>query len=150
TSGLHEPSPIKARRVYQFFPVLWSSPRGSLHYRVSSQWQSTTRKPRAPKAAAKIAAYDVTASPAEQPVKKTRAKRGSKIAPVKADKAAVEPKKVATRTPRAKAAALAPVAPVDDISDLIKLEEENKQLRKELSDKLRSENADLRKRLGKA
>ncbi len=112
--------------------------------------EKKTRKPRAPKAAAKIAAYDVTASPAEQPVKKTRAKRGSKIAPVKADKAAVEPKKVATRTPRAKAAALAPVAPVDDISDLIKLEEENKQLRKELSDKLRSENADLRKRLGKA
>jgi len=39
---------------------------------------------------------------------------------------------------------------IDDIADLIKLEEENKQLRKELSEKLRAENADLRKRLGKA
>ena len=30
TSGLHEPSPIEARRVYQFLRVPWSSPRGSL------------------------------------------------------------------------------------------------------------------------
>jgi hypothetical protein len=112
--------------------------------------EKKTRKPRGPKDAAKIATSDVAASPAEQPVKKTRAKRGSKIAPVKAKKAAVEPKKAATRTPRATADASAPGAPVDDIADLIKLEEENKQLRKELSDKLRSENADLRKRLGKA
>ncbi|MGA1834287.1 hypothetical protein [Rhizobium wenxiniae] len=108
------------------------------------------RKPRAPKATAKIATSDITASPAEQPAKKTRAKRGSKIALVKAEKASVEPKNLATRTPRAKTAIPAPVAPVDDIADLIKLEEENKQLRKELSNKLRSENADLRKRLGKA
>lgn len=112
--------------------------------------EKKTRKPRAPKAAAKIATSDVTASPAEQPVKKTRAKRGSKIAPAKAEKAAVEPRKVAMRSPRKKADTPDPVAPIDDIADLIKLEEENKQLRKELSDKLRSENADLRKRLGKA
>ena len=110
--------------------------------------EKKTRKPRATKAVAKIATSEIAASPAEQPVKKTRAKRGSKIAPVKAEKTVAEPKKVATRTPRAKAAP-APVALVDDIADLIKLEEENKQLRKELSDKLRSENADLRKRLGK-
>ena len=31
TSGLHEPSPIEARRVYQFFRVPWSSPTGSLY-----------------------------------------------------------------------------------------------------------------------
>lgn len=111
--------------------------------------EKKTRKPRAPKAAAKIATSDVTASPAEQPVKKTRAKRGSKIAPLKAEKAAVEPNKASTPKPRAKGDAPAPVAPVDDIAELIKLEEENKQLRKELSDKLRSENAELRKRLGK-
>ncbi|MBO0144564.1 SyrB-like regulator [Agrobacterium sp. Ap1] len=111
--------------------------------------EKKTRKPRATKAVAEIATSEIAASPAEQPVKKTRAKRGSKTAPVKADKTVTEPKKVATRMPRAKAAT-APVAPVDDIADLIKLEEENKQLRKELSDKLRSENADLRNRLGKA
>jgi putative transposase len=44
--------------------------------------------------------------------------------------------------------AAAPVAVIDEMSDLIQLEEENKRLRKALSEKLRAENADLRKRLG--
>jgi hypothetical protein len=111
--------------------------------------EKKTRKPRAPKAVAEMAISEVPPSIAEQPVKKTRAKRGSKAVMIKAIEAA-ESKKVATRKPRIEAAATAPIATVDDIADLIKLEEENKQLRKELSDKLRSENADLRKRLGKA
>jgi hypothetical protein len=34
------------------------------------------------------------------------------------------------------------------MADLIQLEEENKSLRRNLADKLRAENADLRKRLG--
>jgi hypothetical protein len=37
---------------------------------------------------------------------------------------------------------------IDEIGDLLQLEEENKRLRKTLADKLRAENADLRKRLG--
>ena len=37
---------------------------------------------------------------------------------------------------------------IDEMADLIQLEEENKGLRKTLADKLRAENADLRKRLG--
>lgn len=41
-------------------------------------------------------------------------------------------------------------APIDEFADLLKLEEENKALRKALSEKLRAENADLRKRLGQA
>jgi putative transposase len=36
----------------------------------------------------------------------------------------------------------------DDLEDLVKLEEENLRLRKNLAEKLRSENAVLRKRLG--
>jgi len=39
---------------------------------------------------------------------------------------------------------------IDEMADLIQLEEENKRLRKTLADKLRAENADLRKRLGLA
>jgi putative transposase len=39
-------------------------------------------------------------------------------------------------------------AETDEIVDLMKLEEENKTLCKQLSEKLRAENADLRKRLG--
>lgn len=37
---------------------------------------------------------------------------------------------------------------MDEMADLIQLEEENKRLRKNLANKLREENADLRKRLG--
>ena len=45
SSGLHEPSPIEAHRAYQFFRTPWSSPRGSLQCRVSSQRKSTVRGP---------------------------------------------------------------------------------------------------------
>jgi ribosome-binding protein aMBF1 (putative translation factor) len=39
---------------------------------------------------------------------------------------------------------------LEDIADLVQLEEENARLRKALAEKLRTENADLRKRLGLA
>lgn len=41
-----------------------------------------------------------------------------------------------------------PVATGDEFADLVALEEENQRLRKLLAEKLRAENADLRKRLG--
>jgi hypothetical protein len=116
--------------------------------------EKKTRKPRTPKVAAEASTIDATSAPVEKPAKKTRAKRGSKMVPAKAEKPVATPKAAASRAPRVAAAAFAPLATsvdvIDDISDLIKLEEENKQLRKELSEKLRAENADLRKRLGKA
>ncbi|WP_341487503.1 SyrB-like regulator [Pararhizobium sp. A13] len=53
------------------------------------------------------------------------------------------------RTPKQpEQTAEAPASAMDEMADLIQLEEENKRLRKTLSDKLRAENADLRKRLG--
>ncbi|MBB3979756.1 cell division protein ZapA (FtsZ GTPase activity inhibitor) [Rhizobium azooxidifex] len=36
------------------------------------------------------------------------------------------------------------------MADLLQLEEENRNLRKQLAEKLRAENADLRKRLGQS
>ncbi|MBP2449254.1 hypothetical protein [Rhizobium leguminosarum] len=61
--------------------------------------------------------------------------------------------KVATKQPRktralkeATAAASTPAA--HEMADLLQLEEENQKLRKQLAEKLRAENADLRKRLG--
>ncbi|KSV74455.1 hypothetical protein N182_27830 [Sinorhizobium sp. GL2] len=48
----------------------------------------------------------------------------------------------------AKAPAATPV--LEDTADLLQLEEENARLRKSLAEKLRAENADLRKRLGLA
>ncbi|MHA4735403.1 SyrB-like regulator [Ensifer adhaerens] len=49
-------------------------------------------------------------------------------------------------TSKPSAAAFVPV--LDEIAGLLQLEEENARLRKALADKLRTENADLRKRLG--
>lgn len=48
------------------------------------------------------------------------------------------------------AAATTPVDAIDDMAELLRLEDENRSLRKQLSEKLRAENADLRKRLNLA
>ncbi|MFT4181382.1 MAG: transposase [Rhizobium sp.] len=47
-----------------------------------------------------------------------------------------------------KPAATGPAAIGDELSDLVQLEKENRRLRKVLADKLRAENAELRKKLG--
>ena len=47
-----------------------------------------------------------------------------------------------------KAAAKTKSSPAIDLQELIALEEENQKLRKELAEKLRAENAELKKRLG--
>ena len=67
---------------------------------------------------------------------------------------------VAARTPRSKliksesktsvASPTAPVDAIDDMAELLRLEDENRSLRRQLSEKLRAENADLRKRLNLA
>jgi putative transposase len=41
-----------------------------------------------------------------------------------------------------------PIPVGDELADLVQLEEENQRLRKQLAEKLRAENAELRKRLG--
>lgn len=103
-----------------------------------------TRGPRRPKAAVEAVATAAAAhAAAEKPAKKPRARRGSVVT--------AKDTKVAVKAPRSKqtgAKIVTAMEPLDDIADLIKLEEENKRLRKELSDRLRAENADLRKRLG--
>jgi hypothetical protein len=108
-----------------------------------------TRQARKPKAAAEMTtSTDVAAS--EEPVKKTRAKRSPKIAVAKSPKRlgrAAAGSTAARNTSMNTAASNA--EPSDDgFADLMKLEEENQGLRKQLSEKLRAENAELRKRLG--
>lgn len=118
--------------------------------------EKKTRTPRKPKIATQ-AVVDVSVS---APAKKTRGpgkKSAASVVPPTAAptaKASVVAKKVAVakaqpakRAPR-QAATAAHVA--DGFADLIKLEEENQKLRKALSEKLRAENADLRKKLGLA
>lgn len=109
------------------------------------------RGPRAKNAASEIATSD--ASVKAPAVKKARAARGSKSV-------AAEMKPSARRGGRkAKAAvetvvkaaqqAVSPVtAAGEEMEGLLQLEQENQRLRKLLAEKLRTENADLRKRLG--
>jgi len=107
-----------------------------------------TRQARKPKVAAETtASTDLAAS--EKPVKKTRAKRGTKTFAARASKATAPTPAVPTAvSDQSTEVASSAVEPSDGFADLIKLEEENKSLRKQLSEKLRAENADLRKRLG--
>lgn len=57
-------------------------------------------------------------------------------------------KKAATVAAQAGRTTQKAVTASDEFADLMELEEENKRLRKALAEKLREENADLRKRLG--
>lgn len=106
------------------------------------------KKTRAPRQKKEIIAKDVVADVAVAPVEagKLASGRGkkAKAAPVKAE---VAPKATrAKRTPAVETAS----ASIDGFDDLVELEQENQSLRKQLTDKLRSENADLRKKLGRA
>ena len=105
------------------------------------------RKPRARKAAPDAASAAVSAQPAAASTAAAdKPKRGRKA---KADQGATSAKRAPVkRAPKIVQAATAPsVAAVDEFADLLQLEEENQRLRKLLADKLRAENADLRKRL---
>jgi hypothetical protein len=67
-------------------------------------------------------------------------KRGAKAAP--------QVQKSGTRVKRVRQPIETPTSAIDEMAELLMLEEENKRLRKSLAEKLRGENADLRKRLG--
>ena len=104
------------------------------------------RGPRAQKPAAE-AAVSTDASVKTPKTRKARAEK-AEVKPVAVE---VSSETKRARKPRtAKSAVAAPAIVGDDISDLLKLEEENKSLRKALAEKLRAENADLRKLLGQA
>jgi len=106
-----------------------------------------TRAPRRPKAVAEAVASDAVAAP--------KGRRGGrrKAEAVEVAAATAEPKRKGRGPAKANAAPktskpAAPVSLSDDLADLLQLEEENKRLRKTLTEKLRAENADLRKRIG--
>lgn len=117
--------------------------------------EKKARAPRKPKPAAEgIADTSISA-----PVKKTRGpgkKKAATSAPGAAETAVTSGRAKKATPAKARPAKPAPqkveVAPIetDGFADLLKLEEENQKLRKALSDKLRAENADLRKKLGMA
>jgi hypothetical protein len=105
------------------------------------------RKPRAKKVVPATAAVAVSAEPVvASGAAAGKQKRGRRPKP---DEGTTSAKRAPVkRAPKAVSIAAAPsVAAVDEIADLLQLEEENQRLRKLLAEKLRAENADLRKRL---
>jgi putative transposase len=119
----------------------------------------TLKKQRAPRRPRSAVSGAGSASVAAAPVKGKRGRRrkqvdGATIPPtegqpaskINTKSAAEAPKPVKSADPSANQVAYSS-AP-DEIADLMQLEEENQKLRKLLAEKLRAENADLRKRLG--
>ncbi|MBB3742077.1 MULTISPECIES: transcriptional regulator [Rhizobium] len=105
------------------------------------------RKPRAKKVAVETRSAEVAAEPAD--AAKTAAGKPKRGRRVKADDVVNSAKRGRIkRTPKAVQIESAPITGViDEMADLLQLEEENRGLRKLLAEKLRAENAELRKRL---
>jgi putative transposase len=120
---------------------------------IASAPEKKKRAPRTPKVA-----------PTTAPVAAATTGRGRKSAAVKADETKPDAQPVVRRRGKAKvegpkvdgrkraaaqtAATVAISSAADEMTELLKLEDENKRLRKQLGDKLRAENVDLRKKLG--
>lgn len=99
------------------------------------------RKPRSKEATPETASAEVAAEAA--PVKKTRGRKPKLNGDVSSAKSAP-----VRRGPKpVQAANGAPKISVDEMTEILQLEEENQRLRKLLAEKLRADNADLRKRL---
>jgi hypothetical protein len=107
------------------------------------------RKPRDKKVAAEADPEQGVGSPAGAEATAGPQRRGRKTKAVPAASVA-KTKRVNRVAKTAQAPAATPMAVIDDMADLLQLEEENRSLRKQLSEKLRAENADLRKRLNLA
>ena len=99
------------------------------------------RKPRARKAVLRTASAEVAAGPVAGKQKRGRKPKSTEAV----GNAKRGPVKRASRT--VKAATAAPTTAIDEMADLLQLETENQRLRKLLAEKLRAENADLKKRL---
>lgn len=83
-------------------------------------------------------------------VEKDAAAAATEQAPAKRGRPAASAKIAGAKRGRKSASqsAFVPSSAADEMADLLQLEEENKRLRQDLAEKLRSENADLRRRLG--
>jgi hypothetical protein len=109
------------------------------------------RRGRQPKTVAPTLATGEAKPSVADDTKATKAKVGKQARAVKstsgadAKVAAKRPRK--TRAPKQETVAVNATT-ADEMTDLLQLEDENQKLRKLLAEKLRTENADLRKRLG--
>lgn len=98
---------------------------------------------------AATAGTSAATSDIKKATRKPRVKR-AKAAPTTSQTTPPEKKPRKMRTPQPAVEARSLAAAGDEMADLLQLEEENRNLRKQLAEKLRAENADLRKRLGQS
>lgn len=104
------------------------------------------RKPRAAKVPPEAVSVDVVTDPS---IVSGKQKRGRKVKSV--DTVGIGKRAAVKRSPKAVESAPGEPTPAeaagDEMTDILQLEEENQRLRKQLAERLRAENADLRKRL---
>lgn len=110
------------------------------------------RGPRAKKVAMDATTAEASVAPAAKRGRKRKeapveAKAANQAAPTVKTRAKAATKGIGKET-ASKPSAGSTGTVLDEIADLLQLEEENARLRKALADKLRAENADLKKRLG--
>lgn len=109
------------------------------------------RAPRVKKVAAEAKAKSSPSQPAKvSDARKKRTGNGAEVTPAAEPVAAKRQRSNAAAKKQAAVAVSAPASAGDEMAELLQLEEENKRLRKILAEKLRAENADLRKKLGLA
>ncbi|MGQ3215651.1 transcriptional regulator [Shinella sp.] len=105
------------------------------------------RKPRAKRAAPEAVSVGAAAEPAVAPAGATEKQKRRRKAKSVDDTGAAK-RALVKRAPKAvQTAPAAQAVQSDEMADILQLEEENQRLRKLLAEKLRAENADLRKRL---
>lgn len=101
------------------------------------------RKPRMKKASSAVAGADTAVGLDGGNGQKKRGRKPKALAGASAAK-----RELVKRIPKdEQTAAVEATSPGDEMADLLQLEEENQKLRKLLAEKLRAENADLRKKL---
>ncbi len=112
--------------------------------------EAKTRAARRPEAATSAAPSTTASAPVKRrPGRKGGAEKGAgTIAARTKNSAAVKPNATDRLSKRGSRKIAVAATVVDELTELLKLEEENQKLRKALSDKLRTENTDLRKKLG--
>lgn len=113
------------------------------------------KKQRAPRVKKAVAEATLKSSPSKVAKvsggRKKRAGNGAEVAAaVTAEPVAAKRQRNVAPKKQIGATVSAPASASDEMAELLQLEAENKRLRKTLADKLRAENADLRRRLGLA
>lgn len=112
------------------------------------------RGPRAKNAALATETDENSGLDSSKPAENKKAERKTRVKRTKAERSGLE-KTVTAKKPRASRPAQAidaspTIAGGDELTELLQLEEENRNLRRLLGEKLRAENADLRERLGRS